>query len=113
MNETKKSRKGLYSLLVLIGLLAIIFFTIGFFVIQPIGAIPEGKTIVFWRVGTNMPFISSADGLLLDADQSVTLLGRGVILGAVADIMEGRIIIRLPYMGFLYKISTGGKEFNR
>lgn len=113
MNETKKSRKGLYSLLVLIGLLAIIFFTIGFFVIQPIGAIPEGKTIVFWRVGSNMPFISSADGLLLEADQSVTLIGRGVILGAVADIMEGRIIIRLPYMDFLYKISTGGKEFSR
>ena len=60
-----------------------------------------------------MPFISSADGLLLEADQSVTLIGRGVILGAVADIMEGRIIIRLPYMDFLYKISTGGKEFSR
>ncbi len=113
MNETKRSKKGLYSLLILIGILAIVYFTMGFFVIQPIGAIPEGSTIVFWRVGTNMPFISSADGLLLDANQPVTLLGRGLLLGAVADLLEGRIIVRLPYIGFLYKISTGGREFDR
>lgn len=113
MTETKKNRKALYSLLVLVGILAIFYFTMGIFVTQPIGAIPDGSTIVFWRVGTNMPFISSADGLLLDANQPVTLLGRGVLLGSVADLMDGRILIRLPYFGFLYKISTGGQEFDR
>lgn len=45
----------------------LIFFRVfcGIFIIQPIGAIPEGATIVYWRSGLNVPFIASADGLLV------------------------------------------------
>jgi len=89
------------------------YFMVGIFVIQPIGAVPEGKTILFWRFDTNMPFISSADGLLLDNDENVSLLGRGVVLAAVAEAIEDKIIVRLPYMKFLYLLSTGGKEFEQ
>lgn len=92
-----------------------LFFRIfcGIFVIQPIGAIPDGTTIVYWRSGSNMPFIGSADGLLEKSGSGVSLLGRGVMLGNMADIVLKKEIFRVGYSKTLYLISTGGKEFDR
>jgi hypothetical protein len=93
----------------------IIFFRIfcGIFVIQPIGAIPEGTTIVYWRGGMNMPFISSADGLLEKSGAGVSLLGRGVMLAGVAEPIKEREIVRFRYSETLYLISTGGKKYDK
>ena len=47
----------------LISIAAVILFAttqLTFFVVQPIGAVPEGRTVVIWRL-TTMKFIDSAD----------------------------------------------------
>jgi hypothetical protein len=97
-------------LLVEVGLL--FYFTTGFFVIQPIGALHDGATVWYWRYGTGLPFISSADGLLVDKQEGVSLLGRGFVLAALAGPITQLKIACLPYSKTLYLISTGGREFH-
>jgi hypothetical protein len=63
-----------------IGLVAIILFSFDFFVVQPIGAIPDGTTIFYFRLGLNTSFIASADGFLLDNGQDVSLRSRCLII---------------------------------
>ncbi len=99
-----------------LAVLAIILFRIccGVFVIQPIGALPKGGTFLYWRFDLeNMPFIASADGLLEKSGSGVSLLGRGVVLGTLADTITKRTFLTLPYSQTLYLISTGGKEYDR
>ena len=86
--------------------------TLGIFVTQPIGAIPEGATIVYWRAGLSLPFIASADGLALEATGGVSLLSRGIMLGQLADLVTDRALLKLPYSRWLYLRSTGGLEFD-
>lgn len=80
------------------------------FVVQPIGAVPQGGTLVITRLN-NTHFIDSADALCLRTTGSVTLLCRGVALGAVGK--NATILLRLPYSGWLYGISTGGRYYDR
>jgi hypothetical protein len=98
-------------IVVVVGL--IFYFSFGLFVIQPIGAIPDGATVLYFRLGLNVPFVSSADGILLDNDQDVSLLGRMVVLGKFGMEVKERKIMSLPYSQTMYLISTGGKEFDR
>ncbi|MBN2565298.1 MAG: hypothetical protein JXB46_06275 [Candidatus Eisenbacteria bacterium] len=99
-----------------IGLTAIglaLFFLTGFYVIQPLGILPEGATIWFFRPGSGLPFVSSADGILLDAEGGVSLLGRMVALGELVPHVTKRQILRVGYSRWLYRRSTGGVEFDR
>jgi hypothetical protein len=89
------------------------YFSIGFFVIQPIGAIPDGATIMYFRLGLNVSFITSADGILIGNGQDVSLLGRMIILGKFGETVNGRKIIKLPYSKSFYLMSTGGREFEK
>jgi len=86
---------------------------LGVFVIQPIGAIPEGATIVYWRSGLNMPFVASADGLLEESGGGVSLLGRGLLLAKLAEPIKEREIFRVGYSETLYLWSTDGKEYEK
>lgn len=100
--------------LVIPTLLGIIcYLSFGFFIIQPIGAVPEGATIFYFRIGLNTPFITSADGFILDNDQSVSILSRAIVLGTLSEKIRPRKIMTLPYSHSLYKISTGGVEFEK
>lgn len=99
--------------LILILIFLIFRFTCGIFVIQPIGAVPKGSTIVYWRIGTNFPFISSVDGLLIEKGQDVSLLGRGMMLAAISEPIVERKIMTIPYSESLYLWSTGGKLFSK
>jgi len=110
--EQKSSSMAKYSwvLFVLILLVSVYSFT-GFFVTQPIGAIPDGATIWFFRTGTNFSFITSADGRLIDRDIYVSLLGRSTALKAIIDQVESKKIMNLPYIKPLYLFSTHGVEF--
>jgi len=85
----------------------------GVFVIQPIGAIPDGVTIVYWRSGLNLPFIASPDGILENSGMGVSLLGRGMVLGAIADPILEREIFRFGYSETLYMWSTGGRKYRK
>ena len=89
------------------------YITIGVFVIQPMGALPEGATVLYWRVSTNLPFISSADGLLLDTGSEVSLLGRAIVMGTIGSIVVERKIGSFPYSRTFYLLSTKGKEFEK
>ena len=95
----------------IIALFAIVIFTqLTVFVVPPIGAVPEGRTVIMLRLNkTN--FIDSADAMCERLQGSVSLLCRGVTMGAVVS--KTTIIARLPYSEWLYLISTGGKRYER
>ena len=113
---TGQKRRREILIITLIGIALIIgfiYFTMGLFVVQPIGAIPEGATVLYWRYGAKLPVISSADGLLSKKEQGVSLLGRAVALGTIGTLVTERKIIKFPYSRTLYLISTGGREFEK
>lgn len=88
----------------------LIYTQITIFVVHPIGAIPEGKTIVITRL-KNTEFIDSPDAMCERIQGGVSLLCRAVIIGKVVE--NSTILLRLPYSSWLYSISTGGKEYDR
>ena len=82
------------------------------FIVPPIGAVPEGRTLVLWRYsvteageikGLNLEFIDSADAICARHLGHVNLLCRGVMLGAVAG--GSTILLRLPYSELLNSIA--------
>jgi len=78
------------------------------FVVQPIGAIPEGKTLIISRLNKT-EFIDSPDTMCERIQGGVSLMCRMFVLGAVAA--KSDIYLRLPYSEWLYLISTGGKKY--
>lgn len=109
-----KSRKGIYIAIAIIVVIMLAWILIrpGVFTIQPIGAIPEGVTIIYHSRSSEMPFFSSPDGLCLQMNGGVSLLCRMAALSASADLTD-RIILRLPYSHWAYLQSTGGLEFDK
>ena len=89
-------------------LIATRFITI--FVVQPIGAVPEGRTLIVWRT-SELNFIDSADAMCERKIHGVSLICRGSALAAI--VQNGSIIARLPYSETLYKYSTGGATYDR
>lgn len=90
-----------------------LYFCLGIFVIQPIGALPEGATVVYWRIGMNLPFVSSIDGIMLDRMGSVSLLGRAMGIATIGQPILERKILNLPFSKSLYLMSTNGVELDR
>jgi hypothetical protein len=91
-------------------LIVVIYTQITIFVVPPIGALPEGKTVIITRLNKTK-FIDSPDGMCLRIQGGVSLLCRGIMMGAV--IKNSTILLRLPYSSWLYSISTGGKTYDR
>ncbi len=97
--------------LVVAAILAIVIYTqITIFVIPPIGALPEGKTIIITRLNKT-EFIDSPDAMCERIQGGVSLLCRGMVMAAVVG--KSTILLRLPYSSWLYGISTGGKTYER
>lgn len=92
--------------IVLAGLICAQFFSI--YVIQPIGAIPQGRTLIISRLNS-LNFIDSADAWCERNMGYVNLLCRSFAMANVVE--KSRIVARLPYSQFLYEISTGGKHY--
>ena len=102
------------TLLLILILIPILFYSLfGIYVIQPIGAVPTGASVVYLRVGINLPFISSADGWLLDNNQSISLMTRALAMGKIVELIADKKIISLPYSKNLYLYSTDGVEFSK
>ena len=94
---------------VLTAILVVVAYTqLTIFVVQPIGAIPEGKTLIISRLNKT-EFIDSADAMCERIQGGVNLMCRVFTLGAVAE--KSKIYLRLPYSEWLYLISTGGKKY--
>jgi carbon starvation protein CstA len=83
---------------------------VSLFVLQPIGAVPEGRTLVISRL-KGSAFIDSADAMCERMQGGVSLLCRGMVMGAVGK--NATVYLRLPYSGTLYQISTGGRTYDR
>lgn len=99
---------GAFGALIVAAIVA--YFSLTVFVIQPIGALPEGKTIVIGRVGKTR-FVDSADAICERQMGSVSLLCRGMMMGNILE--EATIYLRLPYSETLYLWSTDGKEYGK
>ena len=100
-------------LVLALGVLTLAAYTqLTIFVVQPLGVVPEGRTIVIWR-RTHTNFIDSADAICEREMGGVSLFCRlAVLKGIVGEESEG-ILLRLPYSETLYLISTDGKELDR
>lgn len=110
----RKRHKVLYFVTAIVALLIMfwVFLRPGVFTVQPIGALPDGITVIYHSRNPETPFFSSPDGLCLLIQGSVNLLCRASALGAVEEISD-RILLRLSYNHWAYLRSTGGKEFDR
>ena len=98
-------------LVVTVAIISIVIYTqLTLFVIPPIGAIPEGKTLVILRLNKT-EFIDSADAMCERMQGGVNLFCRGLTLGAVAK--NATILVRFPYSSWLYGVSTGGRTYDR
>lgn len=108
--QQKKKQK--FTWLIIVGILALGWILVrpGVFTVQPIGALPEGVTIIYHSRNSKMPFFSSPDGMCLDMIGKVSLLCRATALSEATAITE-RIILKLPYSHFAYLQSTHGAEF--
>jgi len=78
------------------------------FVIPPIGAIPEGKTLIIYRQ-KNTNFIDSPDSMCERIQGGVSLLCRGMAIMAITN--NNKILAKFPYSNWLYQISTDGKSY--
>lgn len=105
-----KKKKTAIALIILVILGIISYTQLTIFVVPPIGALPEGKTVVILRLNkTN--FIDSPDALCERIQSGVSLLCRGAMLAGV--IKNTKVLMRLPYSEYLYLISTNGKTYSR
>src|SRR5689334_15086807 len=89
------------------------YLSLGLFIIQPIGAVPDGATVVYFRLGTSLPFVASADGILLKKVGEVSLLTRAMMMAGISKpVMENKIFV-MPYSKALYLYSTDGVELEK
>jgi hypothetical protein len=105
---------GVYIAIAIVTVIVLVWILIrpGVFTIQPIGAIPEGITIIYHSRSPDMSFFSSPDGLCLQTQGSVSLLCRMAVLSTSTELTD-RIILRLPYIHWAYLLSTGGLQFDK
>jgi hypothetical protein len=91
-------------LIISLEIILLCYFYLGLFIIQPIGIHPKGVTVIYFRFGFNVPFISY---VFLKESENVDLLTQRL---AVAKPIIDRKIVSLPYSPHLYVLSTGGAE---
>lgn len=104
------ANKRVIALVVMAVLMVIAYTQLTVFVIPPIGAIPEGRTLIISKLNKT-EFVDSSDAMCERTQGGVSLLCRGMLLAAVAQ--NATIYIRLPYSEWLYLISTGGNKYDR
>ena len=83
-----RARVGLIAAIALMVVAALVSSQVTVFVVQPIGALPEGRTVVMSRLATTK-FIDSADAICLRIQDGVSLLCRGMGAYATREISVG------------------------
>lgn len=111
-NPTAKKRGRIWPVVLILFLIVcvVIYTQLTIFVVQPIGAVPEGRTLIIARMNKTQ-FIDSADAMCERIQNGVSLLCRMAVMGAV--LKNTTVLMRLPYSETLYLISTGGKTYDR
>lgn len=77
-------------------------------VIQPIGAIPKGITVVV--AGINARLIDSPDAICFRREGGVSLLCRAGTAAGIAK--HGKILLRLPYSETLFRMTGGPYRYD-
>jgi hypothetical protein len=108
-SQKPKKKRG-YGVFIVAALLVLFYNIFGFVTIQPIGALPEGVTLLVFRSGTQLKFFDSPDAMCERLNGGVSLLCRGSVLSALAD-KKQIIVLRLPYIETFYLASTGGATY--
>lgn len=80
------------------------------FVVQPIGALPEGRTVIITRLD-GFRIVDSADAWCERNAGGVSLLCRGLVIARIGE--KAKVVASLPYSETLYDISTGGKRYDQ
>ena len=108
MTKNHRTAAGVCLLLVIVGFAVSTQLTL--LVVPPIGAVPDGRTVVISRTkATN--FVDSPDAVCERIQGGVSLLCRGLVMGQLLN--GATIYARLPYSDVLYVWSTGGKRYER
>lgn len=92
------------TIVISLGIILLGYFSLGLFIIQPIGIHPEGITVIYFRLGLHLPFVST---VLLRESGSLSIHTQG--LEAMKSIID-RKIVSLPFSRSLYLLSTGETE---
>jgi len=107
-------KKGFVALLVVLGLGVALSTQVTLFVVPPIGAVPDGRTLVILRLQGDefeTKFIDSADAICERHMGGVNLLCRGIALAAIGE--NATVLVRLPYVEFLEGVANGGVLYGR
>jgi hypothetical protein len=107
----KPKKTNVWPIIIIVAIVLVFVLLFGFITIQPIGAIPDGVTLLVFRAGTQMKFFDSPDAMCLRMMDGVSLLCRMSAMAAVAE--NSNIILRLPYIEAFYLASTNGSTFDR
>lgn len=87
-----------------LGILVALYLNTGLYSLPPLGALPEGKTVLVWRA-EGEPFFNSPDALCHERLGYVSLFCRGA---ALMQAPTDRIILRLPYQEWAFNLSVPG-----
>ncbi len=87
----------------------LIYTQVTFFVVHPMGAVPEGGTLLILRM-EKLRFIDSAEGVCEREPNGVSLICLADVFGTVAR--KSTVIARLPYSETLYRISADGRKYD-
>ena len=102
----------LFKRVVIASILAgLFYFLFGFFIIQPIGKLKDGSTVLYFRLGLNSKFIASTDGILLDDDGETAGVGKLIELGRYGKKVNERKIASFPYSRLMHRYATSGRVF--
>lgn len=102
-------RSLLFILLVAVVLGYLGYTQLTIFITQPIGLLPEGRTLIVDRV-EGFRFVDSGDAWCERKLGDVNLLCRAAALGVVEA--DADIYLRLPYSDWLYLVSTDGRRYD-
>ena len=80
-----------------IGVLLAFRLCLGFFVQPPINALPEGNVMLYWRLGLDIPFIASAEGVLEAQGEPSGPLAQAFLLAGLSEELGDRQILNLAY----------------
>lgn len=83
---------------------------LGLYVVAP-GGEEGGRTLVFVRRLTGLPFISSADSVALARGQTPSASGRAGIDRDTLVLVSRYKVMTLPWSKALYMRSTGNRDF--
>ena len=107
-----KSKISLAVLIILIVAIGIFATQVGFYTIQPIGALPEGSTWLVWR-SSGDPFFNSADAVCLKAHGNVSLFTRGSALAQAPAVQAALLSKPLPRCQAASSISKTTPSFRQ